>query len=117
MSYASILRGICEMDKNLLIMTEMPHYFVSLADKNFNTFKLWTKENEDTYLTEIKKEVEDIIFDNFSLLYQTMKTKGRITEDVYEQLGFPKDRNYSGDTVDKADTISQETRHRAKILR
>ena len=29
-------------------MTEMPHYFVSLADKNFNTFKLWTKENEDT---------------------------------------------------------------------
>ena len=40
------------MDKNLLIMTEMPQYFVSLADKNFNTFRfhlvmiiIFTKKN------------------------------------------------------------------------
>ena len=37
------------MDKNLLIMTEMPKYFVNLADKNFNTYKLWMQKNEDEY--------------------------------------------------------------------
>ena len=31
-------------------------------------------------------------------------------------MGFIKDTNYSGDEVDKPDTISQEMRHRAKIL-
>ena len=29
------------MQKNLLIMSEMPQYFINLADKNFNTHKLW----------------------------------------------------------------------------
>jgi lactate dehydrogenase-like 2-hydroxyacid dehydrogenase len=48
------------MDKNLLIMTEMPEYFVSLADKNFNTYKLWLNKNEDDYLSEIKTEVDAI---------------------------------------------------------
>ena len=63
------------MDKNLLIMTEMPHYFVSLADKNFNTFKLWTKENEDTYLTEIKKEVDAIaVMGGYKITPELMKS-------------------------------------------
>ena len=48
------------MDKNLLIMTEMPLYFVNLADKNFNTYKLWMQNNEDEYLSEIKEEVDAI---------------------------------------------------------
>ena len=48
------------MDKNLLIMTEMPQYFVNLADKNFNTHKLWMQNNEDQYLLEIKEEVDAI---------------------------------------------------------
>ena len=48
------------MDKNLLIMTEMPKYFVNLADKNFNTYKLWMQNNEDEYLSEIKEEVDAI---------------------------------------------------------
>ena len=63
------------MDKNLLIMTEMPQYFVSLADKNFNTFKLWTKENEDTYLTEIKKEVDAIaVMGGYKITPELMKS-------------------------------------------
>jgi len=41
------------MKKNLLIMTEMPEYFVSLADQNFNTHKLWKQKDEDNYLFEI----------------------------------------------------------------
>ena len=48
------------MDKNLLIMTEMPQYFVNLADKNFNTHKLWMQNNEDQYLLEIKEKVDAI---------------------------------------------------------
>ena len=48
------------MDKNLLIMTEMPQYFVNLADKNFNTYKLWMQNNEAEYLSEIKEEVDAI---------------------------------------------------------
>ena len=51
------------MDKNLLIMTEMPQYFVNLADKNFNTHKLWMQNNEDEYLSEIKEEVDAKIVD------------------------------------------------------
>ena len=48
------------MDKNLLIMTEMPQYFVNLADKNFDTHKLWMQNNEDQYLLEIKEKVDAI---------------------------------------------------------
>ena len=46
-----------------------------------------------------------------------MKTDGHITEEVYDCLGFIKDSNYEGKTVVKPDGITQETRHRAKILR
>ena len=45
-----------------------------------------------------------------------MKTKGHIKEEVYDSLGFPKDTNYDGKEVDKPDNISQEMRHRAKII-
>ena len=45
-----------------------------------------------------------------------MKSNGHIPEDVYKRLGFPQDRNYSGDKVEKPNGISQETRHRANIL-
>ena len=48
------------MDKNLLIVTEMPQYFVSLADKNFNTHKLWTKRDKDNFLFKIKTKVDAI---------------------------------------------------------
>ena len=67
-------------------------------------------------LQDVKQEYEDLLFDNFSILYQTMKSKGHIPEELYDQLGFPPDTNYAGDKVDKPDGISQEMRHRAKIL-
>ena len=41
---------------------------------------------------------------------------GHISEEVYNQIGFPPDTNYEGEEVDKPDGISQEMRHRAKIL-
>ena len=66
---------------------------------------------------EVKKEQEDLVFKHFSELYTIMKTDGHITEEVYDRLGFISDTNYAGNKVDKPDNISQETRHRANILR
>tara|TARA_B100000989_G_scaffold238952_1_gene185829 strand:- start:52 stop:987 length:936 start_codon:yes stop_codon:yes gene_type:complete len=48
------------MKKNLLIMTEMPEYFISLADQNFNTHKLWKQKDEDSYLFETRKSIDAI---------------------------------------------------------
>ncbi len=63
------------MDKNLLIMTEMPEYFVSLADKNFNTYKLWLNKNEDDYLSEIKKDVDAIaVMGGYKITSKLMKS-------------------------------------------
>ena len=63
------------MDKNLLIMTEMPEYFVSLADKNFNTYKLWLNKNEDDYLSEIKTEVDAIaVMGGYKITPELMKS-------------------------------------------
>ena len=66
---------------------------------------------------DIKQEVEDTIIKNFSELYQEMNSKGHIEEEVYDRLQFPKDTNYAGDIIPKPDGISQEMRHRAKVLR
>ena len=48
------------MQKNLLIMSHMPQYFIDLADKNFNTYKLWLQDDEDKYLNDIKLEIDAI---------------------------------------------------------
>ena len=45
-----------------------------------------------------------------------MRRDGHISEEVYDRLGFSADSNYAGDIVPKPDEISQEMRHRAKIL-
>ena len=52
----------------------------------------------------------------FAELYNTIKNNGHIPEDVQERLGFIKDTDYDGEDVEKPDGISQEMRHRAKIL-
>ena len=41
-------------------MTEMPEYFVSLADQNFNTHKLWKQKDEDNYLFEVREDIDAI---------------------------------------------------------
>ena len=66
---------------------------------------------------EISQQAEDIIFDNFSVLYQMMKNQGHIKEEMYNFLGIPKDTNYDKEMVEKPDRIQQEMRHQAKILR
>ena len=46
-----------------------------------------------------------------------MKQASHITEDIYDRLGFVQDTNYTGDIILKPNQISNEMRHRAKILR
>ena len=49
-------------------------------------------------------------------MYQKIKNNSHIHEEVYDRLGFPPDTNYNGDEIEKPNGISQEMRHRAKIL-
>jgi lactate dehydrogenase-like 2-hydroxyacid dehydrogenase len=41
-------------------MSDMPQYFINLADKNFKTHKLWLQDDEDKYLNDIKLEIDAI---------------------------------------------------------
>ena len=67
-------------------------------------------------LKDFKQEYENLLFDNFSESYQKMRKDGHIPEEMYKRMGVPPDMNYDGDEVDKPDKISQEMRHRARIL-
>ena len=63
------------MQKNLLIMSEMPQYFVNLADDNFNTHKLWLQNNEDKYISEIKEKVDAIaVMGGYKITPELMKS-------------------------------------------
>ena len=54
------------MKKNLLIMSEMPKFLVSLFDESYNTFKAWEQRgspiNSDNkeYISKIKQDIDAI---------------------------------------------------------
>ena len=87
-----------------------------MEDEETHTYPDVHKMLKTCKLQYFKQEYENLIFDNFSQLYQTTKNNGHIPEEVYYRLGFPPDTNYNGDEIEKPDGISQEMRHRAKIL-
>ena len=87
-----------------------------MLDEKTDTYPDIYKMMKTCKLKEFKQEYEDLVLNNFSELYQCMKSHGHIPEEVYDRLGFVKDTNYDGKVVEKPDTISQEMRHRAKIL-
>ena len=63
------------MQKNLLIMSEMPQYFVNLADKNFNTHKLWLQNDEDKYISEVQEKVDAIaVMGGYKITPELMKS-------------------------------------------
>ncbi len=63
------------MQKNLLIMSHMPQYFVNLADDNFNTHKLWLQNDEDKYISEIKETVDAIaVMGGYKITPELMKS-------------------------------------------
>ena len=63
------------MQKNLLIMSEMPQYFVNLADNNFNSYKLWLQNDEDTFISEIQEKVDAIaVMGGYKITPELMKS-------------------------------------------
>ena len=87
-----------------------------MIDKNTHTYPDVIKMLQTCKLQEVKKEYEDLLFDNFSVLHKVMKNKDHIPKDIYVRLWFMPNTNYAEETVNKPDRISQEIRHRAKIL-
>lgn len=67
------------MQKNLLIMSEMPQYFVNLADKNFNTHKLWLQNDEDKYISEVQEKVDAIaVMGGYKITPKLMKSMSNL---------------------------------------
>ena len=63
------------MQKNLLIMSEMPQYFVNLADKDFNTHKLWLQNDEDKYISEVQEKIDAIaVMGGYKITPKLMKS-------------------------------------------
>ena len=87
-----------------------------MEDEETHTYPDVHRMLKTCQLQDFKQEYENLLFDKFSELYQTMKNNGHIPEELYGRLGFPPDTNYNGDEIEKPDGISQEMRHRAKIL-
>ena len=67
------------MQKNLLIMSEMPQYFVNLADKDFNTHKLWLQNDEDKYISEVQEKVDAIaVMGGYKITPKLMKSMSNL---------------------------------------
>ena len=85
------------MDKNLLIMNKLPDYFVSLAEKSFNTYKLWTKKDEYNYLSEIKTKINAIaVMGGYEITPELMKSMPNLKIIAYYGVGYDAiDINYA----------------------
>ena len=78
-----------------------------MEDEETRTFPDVHKMLKTCKLQEFKKQYDNLLFDNLSELYLTMKNNGHIPEEVNNRLGFRPDTNYCGDEIEKPDGISQ----------
>mgnify|MGYP006092286771 FL=1 len=46
--------------KNLLIMSEMPEFLISLFDETYNTYKVWLSDDKNEFITNIQAEIDAI---------------------------------------------------------
>ena len=69
-----------------------------------------------TYQSELPKEVYQTVIDNFTHLYRITMEQGRIPEDVFDDLGFPHNKDVYGHEVLRAAGISQESYQQSKCL-
>ena len=67
-----------------------------MVDKNTLFYPDFYKILRTCKIKAFKKEWETSIITNFSRLYKIMKEEGNISEDVYDEIGLPKDFNYKG---------------------
>ncbi len=69
-----------------------------------------------TCWSTLPTEVYQSVIDNFTHLYRIMVEHGRIPEDVFNDLGFPSDKDVYGHEVLRAAGTSQESYQRSKCL-
>ena len=62
------------------------------------------------------KEEFNLCINSFPYLYTKMVDDGHLDDSIFEEVGFPSDRNASGEMVRRNATISQESQQRAKWL-
>ena len=67
-------------------------------------------------LKDLSQTNENLIFNNFSVLYKETKENGVISEETFDHLGFPQDTDLDGKEVIKTVTITNEMQQRAKII-
>jgi hypothetical protein len=93
------------------------HGFIAcgLIDKDEMKFPVLDKIL-GTCRTSIPKEHYDRLIANFGLLYNTMLEHGRIDDELYYELGFPKDLDANGKEVIRDAGITQEWLQRSKWL-
>ena len=77
-----------------------------MLDKNVYTYPDIKKMIRTCKSTEFLQEHEDMIFNNFSELYQEFKKKGLVSEETYNRIGFPKDKDYAGQEVSTYNIIT-----------
>jgi hypothetical protein len=69
-----------------------------------------------TCRSEISKELYDKIVSDFPGLLQHQLEHGHVPDSVYQDLGYPMDKDMNGDIVIRDATITQENHQRAKCL-
>lgn len=69
-----------------------------------------------TCKSEIPIELYDKFIASFTRLYKLMFDNGHVPDEVYDELGFPKDKDANGNDVLRYAGISQESKQRSKIL-
>ena len=69
-----------------------------------------------TCCSTLPKELYQKVFDNVTYLYSVMIDQGHIPEDVFDELGFPQDRDVNGKEVPRNAGISHENQQRSKWL-
>ena len=70
-----------------------------MIDAKVETYPDIIKMMRTCKLKDFRQEHEDLIIDNFSVLYQEMKETGQILEETFDRLKFPPDTGYSGEEV------------------
>ena len=69
-----------------------------------------------TYWSTLPKEVYQSVLDNFTHLYRIMMEQRRIPEDLFDDMGFPRDKDINGHEVLTPAGISQERYQQSKCL-
>ena len=77
------------MKKNLLIMNELPEYFLKLAEDNFLTHKLWTKKNKKKYLFDFGSKIDAMaVMGGYKVTSDLMKSMPNLKIIGYYGVGY-----------------------------